>query len=127
MKKDSVNFTDDLIEGYCTESNIDKKLMVDMYEHYVEKIKDKTKNPKTIEIPINGFGVFFLPLHGAIIDVTAKEKAFAKGNTPKEELDFFVTRKDTVKQKIEKCKDCGIKNIKFLHTLIKREIVKNSE
>lgn len=126
MKQDSVNFTDDLIKGYCDREDLSVELLEKMYSFYLDKIKDKLTDSEAIEVPINGLGVFFLPMHGAIIDSCAKEKAYFKGLVEEDETNFFLERKDAVANKIKKCKDCGVKNIRFLHTLIERDFVKNT-
>lgn len=126
MKADSVNFTDDLIKGYCQRESVSQDLVEKMYFFYLNKVKENLTNPNAIEVPIGGLGVFFLPMHGAIIDACAKEKSYFKRLIEKEEVDFFLKRKEAVERKITKCKDCGVKNIRFLHTLIERDFVKNT-
>ena len=68
MKENSVNFTDDLISGFCEETGADIVLMKRIYEFYTKKLTKKiTTQPEAIEAPIKNLGTFFMPLHGAII------------------------------------------------------------
>lgn len=126
MKNDSVNFIDDLVKGYSEQAGVDEKLVRRMYDYYVRKIKSRLKDPSTIEIPIRGFGVLFLPMHGAIIAADSKGKSAMKKRISEESADFYRERKKTVEEKVVKCKECGINNVRFLHTLLSRTLVKNS-
>lgn len=127
MKTDSINFTDDLINGFCEESGTDELMMRRMYEHYSKTLTEKiSTNPDVVEAPIRHLGIFFMPLHGAIIVLNRKKRSVELfGESGQAAVDFYEKRKEAVERKIEKCKECGIKNIRFLHTLIKKNYVKN--
>jgi len=129
MKTDSVNFTDDLVNGYCEESGTDDVMMRRMYDHYSKELTKKVgTRPEVIEAPIRHLGTFFMPLHGAII-ITNKKKGFLEtfGDEQRNQdaAEFYEKRKQYIKGRIEKCKSCGIKNIRFLHTLISKNYIKN--
>ncbi len=118
MKTKSINFTSDLIGGYCEESNTDRVLMNSMYEFYSVKISKRvSKESEAIEVPIKNLGIFYMPLHGAAIITTNKRKGSIET--------FCKNRKQAILNRIDKCRDCGVKHIKFLHTIFSRNYIKN--
>lgn len=129
MKKDSINFTEDLVNSFCEETGTDKVMMKRMYEFYTKTLSKKigTKQ-EVVEAPIKGLGIFFMPLHGVSI-ILNRKKAFSEkyeGEWNKKAFEFYTGRKEYIRQKITKCRECGIKNIKFLYTLIKKDYIKNA-
>lgn len=126
MKSDSVNFTDDLIEGFCRQSGTDIVQMKRMYEFYSKALSTKLKTrPEVIEAPIKGLGVFFISLHGISINIRRKKavvEEFQKGHA---KYDFYIQQKEHIRNRIKKCQECGISNVRFLHTFITKKKIKN--
>lgn len=133
MKTESVNFTDDLISGFCEESGTNVALMKKMYHHYSSELSKKVKSsPEVIEAPIRHFGTLYQPLHGVIILAAEKKRILDEGRFPEnkeynqQRLDFYEKRKEVIKKRIDKCRECGIKNVKFMKPIRAKRYIKNA-
>lgn len=126
MKHDSINFTDDLIEGYCQQSGTDNLLMKRMYEFYSKVLLNKVSiKPEVIEAPVKGLGVFFMPLHGVNTIFKRKQYLVKKYQNGHKRYDFYLQRKEHIENRIKKCQECGVSNVKFLYTFISKGHIKN--
>ena len=126
MKEGRIVFTSDLIEGYCEEKNIDKKLFRHLYYFFVKELRELLMKPETISVYLRGLGTLYMTITGCNYETMRAEGLKERGFKVDSRIKRYKTRLGFISAEINNLKEKGIHRIFYFRRPFNPVGIKNN-